>query len=132
MRPLRLAPALAYMALVFHISSRPAVDVGVSDKLLHGLEYGVLTALLYGGLVGSMPAGPAALWSFAISSLYGGTDELHQMLVPGRSADGLDVLADAAGSALAAGLCMVLARRRAAALGSEPSLPAVKELDRAR
>jgi VanZ family protein len=45
----------------------------------------------------------AALVAIAISSLYGVTDEYHQLFVPGRSFDVLDMAADAFGSILGAG-----------------------------
>ena len=50
----------------------------------------------------------------AISSLYGVTDEYHQLFVPGRSFDVLDMLADALGSVVGAsamGAWSILRRR---------------------
>jgi VanZ family protein len=45
----------------------------------------------------------AALVAIAISSLYGVTDEYHQVFVPGRTFDVLDMAADAFGSVVGAG-----------------------------
>ena len=45
----------------------------------------------------------AALIAIAISSLYGVTDEYHQVFVPGRTFDVLDMAADAFGSVVGAG-----------------------------
>lgn len=45
----------------------------------------------------------AAVVAIAISSLYGVTDEYHQLFVPGRTFDVLDMAADAFGSVVGAG-----------------------------
>jgi VanZ family protein len=47
-----------------------------------------------------------------VSTLYGVSDELHQLFVPGRNCDWHDVVADAAGSLLGAALGSALATRR--------------------
>ena len=39
----------------------------------------------------------------ALAAVYGVSDELHQSFVPGRTADGADVVADAVGAVLGAG-----------------------------
>jgi len=44
----------------------------------------------------------AVLGAIVISSLYGVSDEYHQLFVPGRSFDVLDMLADAIGSVVGA------------------------------
>ena len=44
-----------------------------------------------------------ALVAIAISSFYGVTDEYHQVFVPGRTFDVLDMAADAFGSVVGAG-----------------------------
>ena len=49
--------------------------------------------------------------------LYGATDEIHQMYVPGRSPDVLDWFADAAGVAAA---CFLYTRWRCAARAARP------------
>lgn len=57
--------------------------------------------------------------------LFGISDEVHQRFVPGRSAEVLDVVADAAGGLLAAlvftALAAALTRRAAGARKSEPA-----------
>jgi len=45
----------------------------------------------------------AAFAAIVISSLYGVTDEYHQVFVPGRTFDVLDMAADAFGAAAGAG-----------------------------
>ena len=56
----------------------------------------------------------AAVGAMLISSLYGVTDEYHQLFVPGRSFDVLDMLADTIGSvagASAVGAWSIIRRR---------------------
>ena len=47
-----------------------------------------------------------AAQALAIAVAYGATDEVHQMFVPGRTPDVMDVLADAAGALVAAAVCL--------------------------
>ncbi|NJN14405.1 MAG: VanZ family protein [Planctomycetes bacterium] len=46
-------------------------------------------------------ADPPSRWGAAIAALYGVSDELHQLYVPGRFASVTDVLLDVAGALLA-------------------------------
>jgi VanZ family protein len=95
----RWAPPIAYAGLIFFLSSQstfPHLPPGLwdFDKLLHAVEYAVLALLL-------LRATGSAWVAFALASLYGVSDELHQSFVPGRSATVYDALADAVGAALA-------------------------------
>ena len=98
------APApLALMALIFYLSAQsdPGADIGAVGRVLaHAGEFALLTALWAWTLVPSIgPRGIGA--AAAISLAYAVSDEVHQSFVPGRDADPLDVVADAAGIALA-------------------------------
>jgi VanZ family protein len=114
-------PVLALMALIFALSSQPALpDIApqVSDKQWHAGTYAALAALvgraLAGGAPVAMTAGRAAA-AAAIAAAYGASDEWHQSFVPGRTADHADWLADVAGAAAAsAGLYAwgIIARSR--------------------
>jgi VanZ family protein len=102
------APVAACMALIFALSSMssPPAPPNVWDKLLHGGGYGVLALVTLratsGGRLGGLTRRTlAAAW--IITTAYGASDELHQAFVPRRSADVLDVVADAAGAAAALG-----------------------------
>lgn len=93
----RLAP-FAWMAMVFLLSNQPDIaepfeipDWLPADKLVHAGLYAVLAALLY--LAG---LGPVA--AVFVTALYGVTDEIHQMFVPGRSPELLDLVADILGA----------------------------------
>ena len=105
-RVLLWVPVVLYMGIIFFLSSQshPPTPGTLSDKLLHGIGYFGLAALvlhaIQNGRPGrlTLPHGAAAL---LITIGYAATDELHQMFVPGRSADPRDLLADAAGAAAA-------------------------------
>ena len=101
---------MLYMALVFFLSSQPAPPspIEVSDKFMHVVAYGGLGVLVFRALAGGLPARATlrtAVLSFLITIGYGVTDEVHQSFVEGRNADVHDVYADAAGAALALGVC---------------------------
>jgi len=97
----RFLPAILWASFIFVVSSQPKLPAAPLsfeglDKLLHAAVYAVLAlALLFGGR-GRRPW----MW-IAVAVLYGLSDEIHQSFVPNRQADLLDVLADAAGAALA-------------------------------
>ena len=82
-----------------------AVTLDVSDKIEHFGAYGLLSVFLYLNLYfqnkyAILKKYPGS-FTLLIASFYGLIDELHQLLVPGRSADVLDWLADFLGSVLA-------------------------------
>ena len=90
--------ALAWAVLIFVLSSRPTVPVPMAhgvDKVFHFAAYLVLGSALAWGAArrGVLP------WlAVLMGAAYGASDELHQLLVPGRSATLLDWLADVAGA----------------------------------
>lgn len=101
-------PVLAYMAAI-HIESSmsdPGAPPGVSDKLLHFVAFGGLALVALRALAGGTWAG-VTRWTLAgccvIVLLYGVKDEWQQRFTPGRTADSMDVAADLAGAATAAG-----------------------------
>lgn len=113
---LSLLLALGWMALLFYLSSQPYLDVPSlvpdQDKFLHFGAYGVLGALILGALRPT-PTGygrAQALLASAVASLYGVSDEIHQLFVPGRDADVLDWLADTSGALVATLLLAWLSR----------------------
>jgi VanZ family protein len=95
-------PPIVYMMLIFHLSSEsrplPALTARVWDKLLHLIEYGGLGLLLCRALLGEGLGWLAALLAaIALTSIYGATDEWHQMFTPLRTADVHDWVADTLG-----------------------------------
>ena len=121
-------PVLAYMGLIFYLSSQPDVPLppGLDDKPTHSIAYTMLGALIVRALSGRFSArfGVAtALAAIVLTTVYGVTDEFHQMFVPGRTADVDDLVADALGAAIGTGLCWlwgIIARARTAVAGRPP------------
>jgi VanZ family protein len=77
----------------------------VSDKILHAVEYGILSLLCYRAFrwaAGPAVARQAVVLAILTASVYGLTDEVHQAFVPLRDASWQDWLADTVGAALAA------------------------------
>lgn len=103
------APPILWAYLIFHFSSGKipiASAVQWQDfavkKTGHVLLFGFLAILLYRSLRGEgLSRLKAAVWSVAIASFYGGTDEFHQMFTQGRESRVRDVFIDAAGATLA-------------------------------
>lgn len=74
------------------------------DKVLHGLEYGVLSFFVARAFQRTAPGWSPrriAVWAVLLSALYGTFDETYQSFVPTRTADPLDAFADAAGAVVA-------------------------------
>ncbi|HEX72879.1 MAG TPA: VanZ family protein [Candidatus Hydrogenedentes bacterium] len=100
---------LAYCAVIFWMSSRPLedfpeVETPGADKAVHMALYGGLTVIVSLGLRRSgRPVRPAVQFFAPIvfAAIYGVSDELHQILVPTRSFDLWDVVANTAGAVLA-------------------------------
>jgi VanZ family protein len=98
-------PPLVYMVLIFHLSSEsnplPELTENVWDKALHTIEYGTLGLLLCRAFAGEgLPLALAGFCALAATSLYGGSDEWHQLFTPGRSSDIHDWFADTTGGLL--------------------------------
>ena len=116
-RTRRWLPAIAYMCLIFYVSSLsdplPPVTARVWDKLLHGAGYAVLGGLFGLALRGEGFGLPTAmLTGLLMTSAYGASDEFHQSFVPGRNADVTDWIVDTIGGAAGAGACLLPERRR--------------------
>jgi VanZ family protein len=107
------APVVAHMALIFGLSSihhppsLPEVPGIGADKLAHAALYGLLSVLIVRAMTGGWTrpismtiAAVAVAWSVA----YGASDEFHQSFVPPREVDAADLLADAVGATIAAGV----------------------------
>jgi VanZ family protein len=113
-------PAAGWAGTLFWMSHRPA-GPGIPpwflahDKITHALAFGILALLVYLALrrAHRAPIGLAAALAWLAATVYGGTDEIHQMFVPTRQPDWHDWFADTIGAALAVALAAVASRRRA-------------------
>ena len=103
-------PVLALCAVIFFQSIFPSPDLGpafpLKDKVMHMAAYGLLAALFYRACRVTWPGRLSAVQLLVISvcfaSLYGVSDEFHQLFVVSRQADVMDGVADVAGSILGA------------------------------
>lgn len=115
MHTIRWILVIAWMILIFYLSSIPGIDIPTGPEyvsiIIHYLEYLVLTLLLCWAINAGIiqTVFPSALVSgFIVAVFYGVTDELHQLYVPGRVTDMLDILVDAAGAITAVILLIVV------------------------
>ena len=106
-------PVALYAGMIFYLSaqSHPEEQLpsfllkDVSDKVLHAVEYAVLGGLCYRAFrwgVSGQVASRALLFAIVAASLYGVTDEAHQLFVPFRESSWQDWLADTIGAAIGA------------------------------
>jgi VanZ family protein len=105
----RWAPVVAWMAVVFFVSSLSHLGRArrVPDWVSHPIEYGVGAALVCRALEGGRRRAltmSTALTATLLTTAYGVTDEYHQSFVPGRTSDRADVAKDLAGAAVACAL----------------------------
>ena len=97
-----------YCVIIFVGSSIPGDRIDIDgpgiDKLIHTIEYSILSLLLFLSLrLSSTIKMNAVFWVSAIgSSLYGLSDEIHQLFVPLREFDVLDIICNTSGSILGA------------------------------
>jgi VanZ family protein len=118
-------PVVLQLAIIFAASSIPnlrQIPGGISDKSGHSIGYAMLAGLLVRALAGGRLEGVTwkrSVAAIVLATLYGVSDEFHQLFVPGRSADPYDVLADSVGATLGTAIGWLLsAARRWGILGS--------------
>jgi len=120
-----LIPAFLYYVFIFILSSQPRVHLPISfpliDKVLHLILYTGFGVCLAFGLahLDCRGAGRKAGLMAGLGILLGGLDEIHQMFVPGRSADVLDAAVDVLGVIAGWLIFRVLARRAGRRFGAE-------------
>ena len=105
-------PVIAYAGIIFYFSSlsnplpQGLPTFNYMDLLMHAGEYFILSLLLLRALRHSLAKRPFLL-SVVIASLYGVTDEVHQLFVPGRYFAVSDIMANAFGACLVLVLLLV-------------------------
>ncbi|MEG1830885.1 MAG: VanZ family protein [Raoultibacter sp.] len=82
----------------------PGVDV--LSSMAHFCEYAVFGILWANALRCHMSLSKACLLAIVCASLYGVTDELHQIFVVDRTCDPLDWLVDTLGASLGSGIAL--------------------------
>ena len=101
--------ALGWALTIFIVSSIPGnelpeVDIVNFDKLVHLGVYALLAFLVYLSFRHQMRYPMlfrlAILSAFLACAFYGGTDEIHQLWIPGRTCDIWDWTSDTLGAAL--------------------------------
>lgn len=125
-RLMRWLPALAWMVVIFALSSRSGLrlteDAAVDKPfriVAHLATFALLGALILYALGGrGAPTLRSALGAVLLTLLYAITDELHQALVPGRTGRlqdvGTDLVGAVLGVAIAAAVLTFLQERRSA------------------
>jgi VanZ family protein len=114
---LRWAAAIAWMGVIFLLSSRPDLPdfapglPGLEEIGGHLTAYGVLAGLLWWALRGSGVRYPAT-WALVLAVAYGATDEFHQSFVPGRTMSVSDLIVDLIGASVALLVVTLLQARR--------------------
>jgi ABC-type Fe3+-siderophore transport system permease subunit len=116
---LHVAPALLYAGVILYMGSIPDpptlhMDFEARDKLMHagafvGMQLSVFRAVRWHR--GGLPLVRQLLVAALLSSAFGATLEFWQALLPERSAEFLDWMADNVGAALGAGLLWLVYRR---------------------
>jgi VanZ family protein len=114
------SPVVVWALVIFGLSSIPGTripDVGFTfaDKVAHVCVYGVLGALFYRGWrrsVSRLATGGLVALAALCALGYGVTDEIHQMFVPNRSSELLDLAADLVGGTLGAAAAVTVVRLR--------------------
>src|SRR5512140_706722 len=97
-------PAVVWAIVIFVLSSIPSDKIptfalSIPDKLVHAAIFSVFCFLCYRAFrhqsrILTLARFPLTS-SVLLTMIYGCTDEMHQLFVPGRSADLFDVVADA-------------------------------------
>lgn len=84
-----------------------AIDV---SPIGHFTEFFLLGLALVNALRLTFPLGKASIYALVGASVYGASDELHQIFVPGRTCDPMDWLIDTIAAALAIALFALIVR----------------------
>lgn len=101
-----IVPLLFWMGLIFFLSHQ-SILVPIENEVSEKTVYKLAHVLAYAGLAWlwwrALSPNREVTWlllglAFALTTLYGISDEFHQLFVPGRHGQVADVLFDAAGA----------------------------------
>lgn len=101
-----LFPPILWAGIIFTFSSLPTIKTTefylwdfIFKKTAHFVEYGILSTLIYRGLINyNVEKRKSIIFSILISAFYAITDEIHQSFVPGRGPAVRDVIIDILGA----------------------------------
>ncbi len=116
-------PAFLWMGVIFFLSSLPEsltpLRFLLSDKILHAAEYFIFAFLVLFALQRTTALGfSTCFWTvLAAGTVYGISDELHQLYVPTRRFDLVDLAADVCG--ILALFCILWALQKSGRRGAE-------------
>lgn len=94
---------VAYCGFIFYLSSLPGSSISFlpfSDKIKHFFLYlclGSIFAYFLKNLKSNLPWIILGITTFFFTVTYGLSDEIHQLFVPGRTFDLIDLLVDTIG-----------------------------------
>lgn len=99
-------PVILYCVIIFIVSSipqpiPPKIKIPFFDKFLHAIEYGILSYLLIRAFIGSkanLTKGFIIILSVLLATLYGASDEFHQIFVKNRDPSLFDLMFDFLGA----------------------------------
>jgi len=99
-------PVVIYCVIIYIISSIPQplpeeLEIPYIDKLLHAIEYGILSYLLIRAFMGSevkLTKTSIIILSIILATVYGASDEFHQLFVENRESSFFDLLFDFLGA----------------------------------
>lgn len=107
------APAVVWMGVIYFFSGRTEPVSGEirlrlgdwTDSLFHALEYAVLSLFVYFGFLEGKPfertiSQKCFLYSAALAVTFALSDEVHQIVVPGRGFQVKDLLFDTLGAGI--------------------------------
>ena len=103
-------PVIAYVSLIFVVSSLPVHVAEPTDKFIHFFEYAAMgffttRALM---LTFNLPRAWGLILGGLSAGLFGVLDELHQYFVPGRNASVGDALTDMLGGFAGAAIFLLV------------------------
>ena len=108
-------PLVVYWLILLTATSIPAANmpsIEMIDKVNHLVAYFGLSVLLFLTFLFQrkykLSLIKISLYPIIICAIYGALDEIHQMFIPGRSAEFLDWLADFGGATLAVALMVYI------------------------
>jgi len=128
------AAAIILAGTIFFLSSMTSdsfpKNTGNLSYVVHFCEYLLLSALLVLAIYKpSRKIWQVMLISVAIAAVYGASDEIHQLFVPGRHCDIFDWFTDVGGAIAGAGLSICVIKHLPARAFADTALPEPEPAD---